>query len=97
MISKLIKPGIFLIIFSSCYFISCLTFLNMDRSPCEETCSQNNIECSRNCEDIHRSYMGDNLNTPGTGCDGNRNNCMQRCEEIYQRCMENCDTSVLEK
>ncbi len=87
MITKILKILVFLISFSSCYFLSCRGLATINQNACEESCSRSNIECCRDCEYYHQRH---DSTTAGNGCDGRYNNCIQRCQDMYSSCIERC-------
>lgn len=97
MIIKILKIIIFLILFTSCYFLSCqgLTKVHQNdyQNECEESCSRSNIECCRDCE---YSFQSHTTNTAGNGCDGRYNDCIRRCQDMYNNCIERCKVIDLE-
>ncbi len=98
MIIRIIKISAFIVFFSSCYFLSCSTFININRNPCEDACSRNNIECSRNCEEFYASIDPENA-PAGNGCEDKDNlySCLEGCDDNYSKCIKDCKTMDWEK
>ncbi len=97
---------VFLVLFSSCYFLSCSGVMRLHKVSCREICSASNAECCRNCENRYQYYDEERIwdhtreeinrerewldPSAGIGCFSEKSHCLQACEAYYQRCLSEC-------
>lgn len=98
---------LFLMFFSSFYFLSCPGFIRLNKMSCRDICSASNANCCRNCEGRYQYYYEERIRnhtreevsrerdmldpSAGIGCFSEKSHCLQTCENHYRRCLEECE------